>query len=338
MGRVCICIPTYNAEQTIGETLQSLLVQDYPDLIIKVVDNASTDKTLAVVSNFNDPRVSIYRSDENIGAEPNFTRCISLAEGDYTAIYHADDIYEPDMVRRQVEFLNAHSEACAVFTEAMKIDEYGRPIGWLRVPNDKDMNKEVLDFNNLFRSILKHSNFLICPSAMARTQTYRDVIGAWRGDLFGSSADLDVWLRFAKYGAIGLIREPLMRYRVSQYQGSQTLCRLRTERADFFRVVDYYNTHSPELFLTKSSNKHYLRLQRTDRLVRAVNLIRLGRIKEAAKLSADVISADAWLAAMTSRRGLMTLTGWMYLKTMMGLQLNQVLKTSLDRLAKALGR
>lgn len=335
---VCICIPTYNAERTIGETLQSLLAQDYPELLIKVVDNASTDETLAVVSKFNDPRISIYRSEENIGAEPNFTRCIGLAEGDYTAIYHADDVYETDMVRRQVEFLNAHPEACAVFTEAMKIDERNRPIGWLRVPNDKAMNKEVLDFNSLFRSILKHSNFLICPSAMARTQTYREVICAWRGELFGSSADLDVWLRFARYRAIGLIREPLMRYRVSQYQGSQTLCRLRTERADFFRVMDYYKINSPELFFTKSSNKHYLGLQRTDRLVRAVNLIRLGRVKEAAMLSADVITADAWLAAMTSRRGLITLMGWIYLKTMMGLQLNQVLKTSLDRLAKALGR
>ena len=125
---VCICIPTYNAEKTIRETLVSVVNQRYSNLIILVVDNASTDGTLAVVETFSDPRISIHRNEVNVGGEGNFNRCIQLARGKYTAIYHADDVYEPQMVERQVAFLEANPDAGVVFTAASLIDDNGKII------------------------------------------------------------------------------------------------------------------------------------------------------------------------------------------------------------------
>lgn len=54
---VCICIPTYNAEATIRETLASILGQTYSNLVIHISDNASTDGTLMVVESMRDSRV-----------------------------------------------------------------------------------------------------------------------------------------------------------------------------------------------------------------------------------------------------------------------------------------
>lgn len=90
---------------TLKETLFSIVSQSYSRLEILVVDNASIDNTIEVASAVNDPRIRIHKNTENIGAEGNFNRCIEVASGEYTAIYHADDLYSSEMVAKQVEFL-----------------------------------------------------------------------------------------------------------------------------------------------------------------------------------------------------------------------------------------
>jgi glycosyltransferase involved in cell wall biosynthesis len=201
---VCICVPTYNAAASIRETLESILAQTYLNLTIHVSDNASTDETLKIVESISDRRISLYRHDVNIGGEGNFNRCIQYAAGKYTAIFHADDIYEPDMVAAQVAFLEEHQQACAVFTEASLIDEFGKHIGALHQPKSLAANGPLYHFPEMFKAILEHSNFLICPSVMARTRVYQEDIKSWRGELFGTSADLDVWLRLLQLGLNGL--------------------------------------------------------------------------------------------------------------------------------------
>ena len=97
---VCICVPCYNSEATIGATLESLVSQTYRNIKIVVVDNASTDRTCGIVGGFmaRDERVELRANGENIGAEGNFTRCLQEASGEYTAIFHADDVYLPEYV------------------------------------------------------------------------------------------------------------------------------------------------------------------------------------------------------------------------------------------------
>ena len=105
---VCICIPTYNAEKTIAATLRSVLGQTYQHLNIQIVDNHSSDATVTIVESFSDERITLHHNSVNLGGEGNFNRCIALARGKYTAIYHADDIYESEMVAAQVAFLEKH--------------------------------------------------------------------------------------------------------------------------------------------------------------------------------------------------------------------------------------
>ena len=234
---VCICIPTYNAAATIRETLKSILAQTYRNLVVHVSDNASTDGTLRVVESLADFRVCIHTNAENIEGEGNFNRCIQFAEGKYTAIFHADDTYEPDMVAKQVAYLEANPKVGAVFTAATTIDANGkasRVIGRSGISNSNIIN---YDFPLLFKTILRRGNFIVCPSAMVRTHVYKDEILRWRADLFRYSADLDVWLRIAISHSVAFLNEPLMRYRVDSNQFSSTV-RLRTERADFFLVMD----------------------------------------------------------------------------------------------------
>lgn len=290
--------------------LNSVLNQRYKNLDIHVVDNASMDETLAIVSRFSDPRIKIHSHSTNIGAEENFNRCIELATGKYTAIFHADDIYEPEIVADQVNLLEAQPLMGAALTEARLINEMGIFIGAATIPKKyaDDSKFAIFDFPCLLKAIIRYNNFLACPSAMLRTEIYRREIVRWRGDMFGSSSDLDIWFRVAEHHKIGVLRAPLMRYRISAAQVSHTMIRARTNRADLFRVLDFYLKKYDLLgVLTPLDLRRYGWLERADRVIRAMNFFLIGEIIQAGKLTRGVFSLDAWLAALLTRRGFKTL-------------------------------
>lgn len=326
---VCICVPTYNAANTVRETLESILAQTYSNLVVHVSDNASTDETLRVIESMADSRVTIHRHVENIGGEGNFNRCILLAEGKYTAIFHADDIYEPSMVEKQVTFLEAHPEAGAVFTEASLIDEGGKRVGEIRLPQDVARKKSPYDFATLFKAVLRHSNFFMCSSFMVRTQIYQQEIGCWRGDLFGTSADLDVWLRILEQHPIGHLPEALMRYRISNAQWSVRL-RKETARAAFFRVVDHYlERDSVRRLLDRHDLQSYARLERRDRVMRAINLYLAEQTGEARGLLNDIFSLEAARSALLTKRGFGVLVAGVYLRILILFGLDKIGQASL---------
>lgn len=328
---VCICIPTYNVANTVRETLDSILAQTYLNIVVHVSDNASTDNTLKVIESINDPRLIIHRHLENVGGEGNFNRCIDYAEGKYTAIFHADDIYEPTMVANQVAFLEANLHAGAVFTEASMIDDNANEIGSLKLPKNLKSVDSLYDFEMIFKAVLQYSNFLICPSVMARTDVYKNDIKSWRGDAFGTSADLDVWLRILQFHLIGIIPKPLMRYRISVGQHSEKL-RSRVVRSDFFRVTDHYLAQkNVQAKLSSEDLLNYSRLERTDRVVRAANLYLLGSEQESKALCFDIISKDAVCAAVSSRRGLITISVGIFLHVFIALNFPTIGKFLLFR-------
>ena len=338
---VSICIPTYNAEATFESTLASILAQTYRKLRIVIVDNASVDGTLEIARRFDDPRIEVHSNTTNVGAEGNFNRCIQLASGKYAAIYHADDLYEPDIVAREVEFLETHPEAGAVFTGAWMIDNHGAVIKKYLLPSRFRSQEpgRCFDFRAIFSGILRYSNFVLTPSVMVRTDIYQNEICRWRGDLFGSSADLDVWLRILRPHQFGICSAPLMRYRVSAQQGSQHLIRQRLAKADLLRVLERYVAEQEEAdALTSEDRFYYSCLQRTDRVVRAMNHLMLGNPSEAVNLTGDVSSRESLAAAFSGIRGLQTLLLGAFVRASaawgMGSPARRVLKWSRKKLWK----
>lgn len=312
---VSICIPTYNSGVTLAETLASVVEQSYSRLEILVVDNASTDNTIEVASRFDDPRITIHQNAANIGAECNFNRCIELASGVYTAIYHADDLYATHMVAEQVEFLERHSEAGGVLTEAVVIDQRGREKGSISFPAELGRKGATsVNFPELFGALMRHSNFLICPSAMVRTGVFKNDIKGWRGELFGSSADLDIWLRIARKSRLGLLPAKLMKYRVSDAQCSSKV-RYQTERADFFRVMDHYLAKNDvRVRVTWTDLENYQKLARRDIVMRAANLFLMDDFSQAAHLLDGFFNLDMLIGAIQGKRGLGVFMLGSYLK------------------------
>lgn len=311
---VCICIPTYNAAFTIQETLESILCQTYSNLVIHICDNASTDNTLKIIEDFKDPRITIHPHNQNVGGEGNFTRCIQMATGKYTAIFHADDIYGSSMVSKQVAFLEANSTIDAVFTKAFLIDERGSKFGVVGDVPETKAGIARLNFSELLKKILLHHNFLVCPSVLVRTKVYREEIKEWGSSAFLSASDVDMWLKFSRNKEIAVLDERLMSYRISQAQFSHAN-RGRTKRADFFLVMDHYLAQKDiQNILTKTDFRHYAWLVRHDKVARAFNFFSLERVPEAKEMLKGFFCWDSIYAAILSRRGLVTLAGATLLK------------------------
>ncbi|OGW47284.1 MAG: hypothetical protein A2078_16535 [Nitrospirae bacterium GWC2_57_9] len=311
---VCVCVPTFNSSRTLPATLDTILRQSYTNLSVFIIDNASTDDTVSIAEAYGRryDKIRIFPFGENVGAEGNFTRCIQLANGDYTAIYHADDLYDRKIIEKQVDFLEQHREAGAVFTGAHFIDEKGSIIGRYRIPRDVFAgNKVTFEFQEVFKSVLKFSNFLICPSAMVRTSVYKDEIRTWDGKKYASSADLDVWFRILQKHKIGIIQEPLMSYRVSAQSFSYHYTRSRTERADLFLVLDDYVARFRKTLLDDSDIRNYELLQVRNAVSRAANLVIQENNKGARKLLLPLLSWKAVASGFASKRSFkIVLTGF----------------------------
>jgi glycosyltransferase involved in cell wall biosynthesis len=101
---VSILIPAYNAEAWISDTLRSAIAQTWERKEIIVVDDGSTDQTLAVARKFESEQVRVY-THNNQGAAATRNKAYSLCQGDYIQFLDADDLMGPDKISKQMEAL-----------------------------------------------------------------------------------------------------------------------------------------------------------------------------------------------------------------------------------------
>jgi glycosyltransferase involved in cell wall biosynthesis len=126
--RVSFAIPVRNGERFLGRALDSLLAQDFDDFEIVVCDNASTDKTPAVMRRYaeRDPRVRCILNEEDIGQIENFNRVYELSRGEFFRWMGADDWLEPEYARKCVAVLDTRPDAVGVTTQWRFMDDAGR--------------------------------------------------------------------------------------------------------------------------------------------------------------------------------------------------------------------
>lgn len=273
---VCVCIPNYNNEKTINKTLDSLINQTYKNIRIKIFDNASTDNSIEILKKYEKEyeNIQIFQNKINIGGEANFTKCIQNLEGEFGAIFHADDLYTPTMVEEQVQFLIKYSECSAVSTYGFIIDENSNIISKRPIPNEFLEEKHYVIGNqlNLLKKIFENGNFITCPSVLARTDIYKNKIIEWKGEQFKTSADLDVWLRLAEFGKFGYISNPLIYYRESTASYSFNDRRARLDENNMFLVLEYYlNRYKDRLDNKDLNNLKFLYFK--DNINRTINQI-----------------------------------------------------------------
>ena len=229
---VSICIPTYNSATFIRKTLESVINQTYKNIEIIVGDNSSTDNTEEIVKEYMqlDNRIQYYRNEINLGYSGNCNKLIELAKGEYISIYHSDDIYNVNIVAKEVEVLDENIELAGVFTRAKLINQFGKEIVNKNFSTKyffKKMNSINLD--KFIKYILKKGGSpFICPTSMIRKDVYIKLKGYNLNLKY--IEDQDMWIRILLQYSLGIINEELIKYRIHENQGSSYYLDMRREK------------------------------------------------------------------------------------------------------------
>lgn len=271
---ITVCIPTFNAERTLSYTLDSLFAQTYKNFKIKVFDNASTDNTAQIVKEYQNkyPEIELHIHEQNIGGEANFTHCLNAGEGDFTAVFHSDDIYDSHMLEESLKVFQTDKTIVAVSTHAKRIDFDHQIIGERFLPPAQSQNDfDLYDYRSLLKAVTRFGNFITCPSVIAKTDVYKNKIKNWNGAEFKTSADLDVWLRLAQEGKFAFLRKPLILYREAVDSYSYNLKKVRVVRHDIFPVLE---AHFKKSGVEPQFDHYFNFLEFKDRALRTYNIVR----------------------------------------------------------------
>jgi alpha(1,3/1,4) fucosyltransferase len=281
---VSIVVPSYNAERFLGEALATIRAQTYGAIEIVVCDDASTDGTAAIAQGTGDPRVRYLRNATTLGGYGAMNRGVRESRGELVAIYHADDVYDPRIVEREVAFLLENRDVGAVFCLDRFIDESGAEYGRLELPAAL-ANVKVFSAAVLGESLLRYKNtFLRTPSVMFRRTAF-DAVGGFDQERFGIAADLDMWARLSLEAPIGLVHEHLMGYRHYTAQWSKQYERMRTEPELYFAVMDRHLSRPGVRSLVSEEALTCYRVWRVqDEAERAANAYVLGDRRRAVAL------------------------------------------------------
>lgn len=221
-------MPAYNAATFIGRTLETLLCQTYRDFIIIVSDNHSSDKTVEVVKRYQliDNRIFLTQCpinaldgslrSESMSSKPNHDHVISLAQTEFLAVYHADDLYHRDILAQQVAFLSKYPELSVAFTMGRILDHDGMMVSVLPIQTpDSLCGKNIYSYNELLSSLIFHKLQLLTPTCMGRTDAFGKVCPTEAK--YEQAGDYYLWLRMAGVGKIGVIDRPLLLRRVGKH-------------------------------------------------------------------------------------------------------------------------
>lgn len=127
---ISIIVPVYNAARFLPETIECVQKQSYTDWELILVDDCSQDDSPEIAANYakQDKRVISVRQDVNSGAAKSRNLGISKAQGRYLCFLDADDIWETDKLKEEINFMRNH-HAAFVFTGYEFADEAGVPLG-----------------------------------------------------------------------------------------------------------------------------------------------------------------------------------------------------------------
>lgn len=199
---VSVVIGAYNGAAVIGETLASLGAQRFTDFEIIVVDDASTDDTLAVAAACPDPRLRIIRSEVNRGVVVTRNLGVAAARGRYLAALDQDDLCHPDRFARQVAWLDANRATVLLGTAATVL------CGDRLAPSAH----APLSNPDLIAWLILIENPLVWSSVMLRTDAVRQ-LGCFNDPDLLYAEDFDLYHRISALGAIARLDEPLVTYR-----------------------------------------------------------------------------------------------------------------------------
>jgi glycosyltransferase involved in cell wall biosynthesis len=189
----------FNGARFLREAIESCLNQTFTDLELIIIDDGSTDCSLAIINSFEDDRIVLLINESNKGQSFSRNKGIKESSGGYIAIMDADDVAYPDRIEKQVIFLTQNEGISIVGSYVSVINEKGEILKLRRFPANNDEIKVDLIFN----CPLLHS------AVMWRKSDFEKYKLEYSED-FIYAQDMELWSRAMFYVNFANLPEPLI--------------------------------------------------------------------------------------------------------------------------------
>lgn len=208
---VSVLIPCYNVESYVVESVSSIMGQTYTNLEIVIINDCSSDNTSNKLQELakKDSRIKIYNNETNLKLIKTLNKGIDLCSGKYIARMDADDISFPTRIEKQVSFLEQNADYDVVSTMFYTFRTGKAKHNLYKNPK----TYEELQAYLLFRSGICH------PAVMIRKTLFSD-LGLRFEEKYLHVEDYALWSKALYCTKLANIDEPLLYYRVHEYQVS----------------------------------------------------------------------------------------------------------------------
>lgn len=201
---VSVVVPAYNAEDTVLQTIHSICRQTFTDFEILVIDDGSTDSTVARLQTVRDSRLQILRYP-NGGLAAARNRGIEKSVGEFVSFIDADDLWTPDKLELQVQALREYPDAAIAYSWTVFIDHETRFL----------FAKEGCRFEgNVYAELVRHC-FIASGSNVLVRRSCAVAVGGFDTAIV-SAQDWDFCLRVAVRWPFAVVPRYQILYRISQ--------------------------------------------------------------------------------------------------------------------------
>lgn len=222
MPAVSVIVPNYNHARYLERRMRSILDQTYSDFDVLVLDDASTDDSLAILEPFAAlPHVRVERCRTNSGSPfVQWNRGIDLTSGPLVWIAESDDEADPRLLERLVSRLCAHERCGLAFTQSTCIDGEGRAHGTMtRWTDHVDDTHWRADYVNAGRDecagMLAVANTIPSASAVVFRRDVFERAGR-APETMRIAGDWMTWLRMLLVSDVAFVAEPLNSHRTHE--------------------------------------------------------------------------------------------------------------------------
>lgn len=208
---VSVIMPAYNSEEYIVEAIVSILNQTYKNFEFIIIDDASLDKTIDIIKNFQkkDKRIILVKNRENIGVTKSLNKTLRRAKGKYIIRMDADDFAYPNRFIQQVNIMERHPE---VVVSGSYIEVCNKDL------KTKYIRKYHLDDKSIRKHIFRYSPFAhpatIWNAKILKKEQYDDRIVV--------SQDYELYFRVGIKGKFMNLPKSLLKLRIHDSSVSAT--------------------------------------------------------------------------------------------------------------------
>jgi len=217
--RISVLMSVYNGKRYLKPAVESILAQSLPDFEFIIIDDGSTDRSLALLEQYagRDARMRLV-SLPNAGLTRSLNKGLAMATGEFVARMDADDIAMPQRFAQQVAFLDAHPDIALVGCGYDLIDEKDRIL---------DTEFPAGDDEAIQDRHLRGLTTICHPCVMARRRSLLSIGGY--DESYPVAQDLDLYLRLGEVGKLANLPALLMKYRYHSHSTSDTRRELQLE-------------------------------------------------------------------------------------------------------------